>query len=104
RLARSVHDTPPVVRVPPRRAAPLPASTSVRTLGGGSVFRGPSGSWPGFPEPLANRVTLATAPVRKPDGRGRDLPSSTGFSTNLRRLGGFVENPVRSQAERADPR
>ena len=55
-----------------RRAAPLPASTSVRTAGAASVFRGPSGSWPGFPEPLANRVTLASAPVRMPDGKGRD--------------------------------
>ncbi len=82
RLARSVHDTPPLVRVPPVRAAPLPASASARTVDSFSVFRGRSGSRPGLPKPLADRVTLASVPVRMPDGRGRGGPASTGLSTN----------------------
>ena len=83
RLTQSVHDTPPVVRVPSHRAAPLPASASSRTVGFASVFRRPSGSRPGLPEPLADSVTLASAPVRMPDGRGPGVPASTGFSTKL---------------------
>ena len=103
RLARSVHDTPPVVRVPPVRAAPLPASASARTVSSISVFRGRFGSRPGLPVPLADRVTLASAPVRMPDGRGREGPASTGLSTNRPRVRGFVDNRP-GQAERLELR
>ena len=87
-----------------RRAAPLPTSRSSRTAGRASVFRGPSGSRPGFPEPLADHVTLASAPVRMPDGRGRGRPASTGFSTNVRGVRRIVDNRPRSAQPGAPPR
>ena len=72
RLAGDDHDTPPVMSraIGPRGATPGVVIVSHR-LARPSVFRDPSGSRPGFPVPLADRVTLLSAPVRMPDGRGR---------------------------------
>ena len=47
-----------------RGAAPLPASTRLAPRRRSSVFRDPSGSRPGLPVPLVDRVTLASTAVR----------------------------------------
>ena len=60
-------------------AAPLPASDSSRTSGAGSLFRRPSGSWPGFPVPLVDRVTLPLPPVRKADATGLTSEGQPGY-------------------------
>ena len=56
RLTRGLQGTPPVFTCRSSRAAPLPASI-VSHHERGPVFGRPSGSWPGLPEPLADRVT-----------------------------------------------
>jgi hypothetical protein len=63
-----------------------------------SVFRGPSGSRPGFPEPLVDRGTLRYAPVRETHGRRRDPGPSTGLSTNRPIAARFVDKSGRARA------
>jgi hypothetical protein len=94
RPARSVHGAPRWVRVPSVHAAPLPASASSRTAGAASVFPDPSGSWLSFLVPLADRVTLGSAPVRMPDGKARTCRTSTRFFHQLDGSFELVENPA----------
>ena len=58
------------------------------------VFRGPSGSWPGLPVPLADRVTLRR-PVRMSDGtRPAPVTVNRVIHELCRARRGFVDNSV----------
>ena len=68
-----------------RSRGAAPGVDSSRTVGAGSVFRYPSGSRPGFPKPLVDRVTLAFAPVREGTVRAERWARQRGYPRTARR-------------------
>ncbi len=76
--------------VQPRGAAPGVGIVSHHRRG--LVFPGPFGSRSGLPEPLADRVTRASTPVRMPDGRRPPGVRQRGFPPTRPRPPELVDN------------